>query len=208
MVFLCARQAWHDAFASKYKSSSYTLTTTSGVRDVGMGVVDSCERGFVISAVHKLRDKDYLAYCWGMAAYAPANTVTLNEMAAMYGFMRSAFFDAQKKTKGREKYSPLFEHRLKLLCRLALMDAGLEDARQGLDGDTLKVARRMKGDIASLLGLTLEQYKATGWHEHYIDLKKILTASLPERALAPVAAVVAKQKQRNELERQAKEAHA
>ncbi|HMW73157.1 MAG TPA: hypothetical protein PKD17_15120, partial [Cellvibrionaceae bacterium] len=126
MRFLCARQAWHDAFMTDLAAPDFaTQAANVGVQKTARGannaIVDHCERGFIIAAVHRLREADYIAYCWGMIAYAPQGTASFAEFAAMHGFMRDAFFEwlpAESEVR-KLRYNPIFERRLKLLAKVA-----------------------------------------------------------------------------------------
>lgn len=192
MRFLSARQAWHDAYLSDITGIDYAeLAAGAGVQFSARGadnrILDHVEKGYIQAAVHALRQSDYIAYCWGMIAYAPDGWSTMGEHAALHGYLRTQFF-ASKPGEG-ERYAHLWEHQLKQLARVAVMDAAAADSR---GGDTEEVAKARRGhsyaDLGALIGVTAQQYEST-WRRHYSFFFEECQG-LPERALPAVAAVV------------------
>jgi hypothetical protein len=90
--------------------ASAPVPTTCAVETrVGRGssarIMDACEKGMVQSAVGKIRRSDPLAYCWGMAAYAPpASRVT--ERAALLQHLMGEF-DSWGESHDRTKVGQL-----------------------------------------------------------------------------------------------------
>lgn len=225
MRFLCARQAWHDAFMTDLAAPDFaTQAANVGVQKTARGadnaIVDHCERGFIIAAVHRLREVDYIAYCWGMIAYAPRGAVTEGELAAMHGYLRTQLFSSAGPGSDllKLRYVPEFERRIKLLALIAATDAGEEDFRQGVDIEAQKAARRMRADLANLIGIDLGEYNGGAskkvssfyseasdrltyfgrWHQWYKFFIRCCEP-LPRRALGVVAAEVNRHKRPGEI---------
>ena len=167
MRFLCARQAWHDAFMTDTAAPDFaTQAANAGLQRTARGadnkIIDHCERGYIQHAIAVLRERDYTAYCWGMIAYAPQGTATVSEFAAMHGWLRTKFFErlAPGSEMAKNRYNPDFERLLKTLAKIAVIDAGAEDARQGQEKELLKVHRRLTSDLAEAAGVRHMEYMA------------------------------------------------
>ncbi|WP_444900489.1 hypothetical protein ACJJIX_20040 [Microbulbifer sp. VAAC004] len=78
---------------------------TPGTKDSGNRIMDACEKGLIQDAVAKLRASDPLAYCWGMAAYAPPAS-RVKERATLLKYLMSEF-DKWQEPHPREKVSQL-----------------------------------------------------------------------------------------------------
>lgn len=200
MRFLCARQAWHDAFMTDTAAPDFaTQAANAGLQRTARGadnkIIDHCERGYIQHAIAVLRERDYTAYCWGMIAYAPQGTATMGEFAAMHGWLRTKFFErlVPGSEMAKNRYNPDFERLIKTLAKIAVIDAGAEDARQGQEKELLKVHRRLTSDLAEVAGVRHMEYMAK-WHKWYKFFKRTCGDELPKRALGPVAREVNKRK--------------
>lgn len=201
MRFLCARQAWHDAFMTDTAAPDFaTQAANAGLQRTARGadskIIDHCERGYIQHAIAVLRESDYTAYCWGMIAYAPQGTATMGEFAAMHGWLRTKFFErlAPGSEMAKNRYNPEFERLLKTLAKIAVIDAGAEDARQGQEKELLKVHRRLTSDLAEAAGVRHMEYMAK-WHKWYKFFKRTCGDELPKRALGVVAQEVNKRRE-------------
>ncbi|WHI50468.1 hypothetical protein P3339_18800 [Microbulbifer sp. MLAF003] len=76
-----------------------------GARDSGNRVMNACEKGLIQDVVAKLRTSDPLAFCWGMAAYAPP-AARVKERAALLQYLMSEF-DQWEEPHPRENVSQL-----------------------------------------------------------------------------------------------------
>lgn len=76
MIFASARQVWHDCLKTRESAvpldDILTCTIQRGSRDANMAIVDMVERGKAQNIIARLREKDPIAWHWGMVAYAPA----------------------------------------------------------------------------------------------------------------------------------------
>ncbi|WHI52697.1 hypothetical protein P3339_08035 [Microbulbifer sp. MLAF003] len=68
----------------------YATETRVGKGSSGR-IMDACEKGLVQHAIAKLRETDELAYCWGMAAYAPPGN-RYKERAYLLNYMMKRFY--------------------------------------------------------------------------------------------------------------------
>lgn len=219
MPLLCARQAWHDAFDTDLAAPDFA-TQAAGVgvqfsaRGADNKIVDHCERGFIQQAIAILRERDVVAHAWGMIAYATQGVATMGDFSVMFGHLRTAFFSRLPPESEllKLRYNPEFERILKLLIKIAVIDAGAEDARRG-QKDIIKVFRRLTADLAQLISVDHGEYQGktpekfcmffsgiedhteyTGkWHKWYKFFKSACD-DLPRRALGIVAAEVNKRK--------------
>jgi hypothetical protein len=97
MRFICARQAWHDAFMTDLAAPDFA-TQAAGVgvqfsaRGADNKIVDHCERALIQQAIAILRERDVVAHAWGMIAYAPQGVATMGDFSVMFGHLRTAFF--------------------------------------------------------------------------------------------------------------------
>ncbi|WP_444886719.1 hypothetical protein [Microbulbifer sp. JMSA008] len=112
----------------------YATETRVGKGSSGR-IMDACEKGLVQHAIAKLRETDELAYCWGMAAYAPPGN-RYKERAYFLNYMMKQF-----NTWG-EPHDPLKVGQLALFCihSFAIRDVtgrriNLRQARQLLGCD-------------------------------------------------------------------------
>lgn len=184
MRFLTARQIWHDAFLPDVTGIDYAaLITGHGVMFTARGadnkIVDHCERGLVQHEIARLRERDFIAWCWGMIAYAPPGVSNEGHIAPLFGDLRAHFYAHLK--PGHEflalKYDVKFERQLKILCLAAIESAA--------DTDCGRPARRSREGMADLLGLGLEDYNSRYYHR-YKALKNHCEDLAP-RALGAVA---------------------
>lgn len=187
MRFLTARQIWHDAFLQDVSGIDYcALITGHGVEYTARGadnkIVDHCERGLAQHEIAKLRQRDFIAWAWGMVAYAPPGSANESHFAALHGELRAHFYAHLK--PGHEflalKYVPKFERQLKILCLAAIESAA--------DTDCGRPVRRSREGMADLLGLGLEDYNSRYYHR-YKALKNFCEDLAP-RALGAVAPLV------------------
>ncbi|WP_226649635.1 hypothetical protein [Microbulbifer variabilis] len=128
----------------------------------GSRVMDSCEKGIIQSVVAKLRQSDPLAYCWGMAAYAPP-AKRFKERAALLQYLMSEF-DKWEEPHPRDKVSQLA---LFCISASALRDVNgrsidLGHARKilwcdkkGWDGTWVKIWKRLQRRLDPLPGRAL-----------------------------------------------------
>lgn len=223
MRFLCARQAWHDAFMTDLAAPDFA-TQAAGVgvqfsaRGADNKIVDHCERGFIQQAIAILRERDVVAHAWGMIAYAPQGVATMGDFSVMFGHLRTAFFSRLPPESEllKLRYNPEFERILKLLIKIAVIDAGAEDARRG-QKDIIKVFRRLTADLAQLISVDHGEYQGKTpekfcmffsgvedhteysgkWHKWYRYFKNACE-DLPRRSLGIVAAEVNKRKKPGE----------
>ncbi|WP_444942729.1 hypothetical protein ACJJIK_10760 [Microbulbifer sp. ZKSA006] len=135
----------------------------------GSRVMDACEKGLIQSVVARLRDSDPLAYCWGMAAYAPP-AKRFKERAALLQYLMSEF-DKWGEPHPREKVS-----QLALFCIGAC-------ALRDVNGRSIDLAQ-----ARSILGCDKKRWDRE-WKSLWQRLQRRLDA-LPARALGPVAEVV------------------
>ncbi|WP_445360397.1 hypothetical protein ACJJIL_17835 [Microbulbifer sp. EKSA005] len=135
----------------------------------GSRVMDACERGIIQNVVARLRDSDPLAYCWGMAAYAPP-AKRFKERAALLQFLMSEF-DKWEEPHPREKVS-----QLALFCISAC-------ALRDVNGRSIDLAQ-----ARSILGCDKKRWDRE-WKSLWQRLQRRLD-TLPARALGPVAEVV------------------
>jgi len=188
MQFICARQAWHDAFMTDLAAPDFA-TQAAGVgvqfsaRGANNRIVEHCERGYIIAAVHAVRAADFVAYCWGMIAYAPPETATVTEYAAVIGDLRAQFFAS--KPGGGERYKPEWEQRLKKLARIAIEDCAGDDTRK-----SKPERRRPLSDVGRVISVSAEDYK-NRWAAHY-EFFYEACRDYRRRALGLVAAEVKK----------------
>lgn len=194
MRIVCPRLAWHDAFNPDTSAPDFA-TRAAGVgvqfsaRGADNKIVIHVELGFIQRAVSLVRDRDYLAYCWGMIAYAPHGVATESEFSALHGHMRTAFYAKLPPNSEllKWKYHATFERKLKLLIKIAVIDAGADDMRMVDDGSNdpiIRAPRRLNADLAALIGVSERAYKAVA-HRYYKFFKH-LCEDLPSRALEPV----------------------
>lgn len=148
---------------------------TPGGRDSGNRIMDACEKGLIQDAVAKLRVSDPLAYCWGMAAYAPPAS-RFRERAALLEFLMSEF-DQWEEPHPREKVS-----QLALFCISAC-------ALRDVNGRSIDLAQ-----ARSILGCDKKR-----WDREWVKIWKRLQRRLdplPARALGPVFELVQEYKER------------
>ncbi|WP_445363166.1 hypothetical protein ACJJIQ_23515 [Microbulbifer sp. ANSA003] len=141
----------------------------------GSRVMDACERGIIQNVVAKLRDSDPLAYCWGMAAYAPP-AKRFKERAALLQFLMSEF-DKWEEPHPREKVS-----QLALFCISAC-------ALRDVNGRSIDLAQ-----ARSILGCDKKR-----WDQEWVKIWKRLHRRLdplPARALGPVSELVQEYRER------------
>jgi len=193
MRFLCARQAWHDAFFIDYGSRDYAeMAASVGVQKSARGndgkILDACERGLIQHAVQLLRERDAIAYAWGMRAYAPDGWSTISEKAALVNWVRAEFFK-ENPDLASWKDDAARHGKLMVLARIALHDCANEDARGGDSEEVLKAHRRSHEALAQAIGVCTKTYKQT-WDRVNLSLRGIY-GRLPARALPCVAGVVA-----------------
>ncbi|MDP5211176.1 hypothetical protein [Microbulbifer sp. 2205BS26-8] len=138
-------------------------------------IMDACEKGMVQSVIAQVRRDDPLAYCWGMAAYAPP-ALRFKERAALLHYLMGEF-DQWGEPHDRTQVS-----KLALFCITA---CALRDVN-GRHID-LKQAR------------TLLRCDKIIWDKHWKRLWQRLQRRLdplPMRALGPISQVVEDYKKR------------
>ncbi|WP_299583058.1 hypothetical protein [uncultured Microbulbifer sp.] len=135
----------------------------------GSRVMDSCEKGIIQSVVAKLRQSDPLAYCWGMAAYAPP-AKRFKERAALLQYLMSEF-DKWEEPHPREKVG-----QLALFCITA-------SALRDVNGRPIDL-----GHARTILGCDKKRWDGE-WVKIWKRLQRRLDP-LPARALGPVSHVV------------------
>ncbi|MFS1522745.1 hypothetical protein ACL7TT_01320 [Microbulbifer sp. 2304DJ12-6] len=131
--------------------------------------MDACEKGMVQSVIAQVRRADPLAYCWGMAAYAPP-TSRFRERAALLHYLMTEF-DQWEEPHDRTRVS-----KLALFCitACALRDVNSRPIN-------LNHARDILG------------CNKTEWNREWVRIWKRFQRrldSLPSRALGPVAKLV------------------
>lgn len=193
MRFLCARQAWHDAFVIDYGSQDYAeMAASAGVQKSARGndgrVIDSCERGLIQHAVQVLKERDAIAYAWGMRAYAPEGWFTMSEQAALLNWARMEFFKENPDLVGW-KDDAVRHGKLMILAKIALHDCANEDARGGDSETVQKAHRRSNESMAQAIGVCGKTFKER-YERVDLSLRRIY-GQLPARALPCVAGVVA-----------------
>ncbi|WP_444905123.1 hypothetical protein ACJJIU_10535 [Microbulbifer sp. CnH-101-E] len=148
---------------------------TPGAKDSGNRIMDACEKGLIQDAVAKLRVSDPLAYCWGMAAYAPPAS-RVKERATLLKYLMSEF-DKWEEPHPRDK-----------VCQLALFCISASALRDvnGRKVD-VKQARAIVGCQKSTWDLE--------WKNIWRKLQRRLDP-LPARALGPVSGVVESYKEK------------
>ncbi|WP_226649355.1 hypothetical protein [Microbulbifer variabilis] len=135
----------------------------------GERVMDSCEKGIIQSVVAKLRQSDPLAYCWGMAAYAPP-AKRFKERAALLQYLMSEF-DKWEEPHPRDKVS-----QLALFCISA-------SALRDVNGRSIDL-----GHARKILGCDKKRWDRE-WKSLWQRLQRRLDP-LPARALGPISEVV------------------
>lgn len=193
MRFLCARQAWHDAFFIDYGSRDYAeMAASVGIQKSARGsdgkIMDACERGMIQHAVQLLKERDPIAHAWGMRAYAPDGWSTISEQAALVNWARVEFFKENPDLAGW-KDDASRHGKLMVLARIALHHCANEDARGGDSEAVQKSHRRSNESLAQAIGVCGKTYKQT-WERVDLSLRRIY-GQLPGRALPCVAGVVA-----------------
>ncbi|WP_444946433.1 hypothetical protein ACJJIP_06390 [Microbulbifer sp. VTAC004] len=152
----------------------YATETRVGKGSSGR-VMDAYEKGLVQHAIAKLRETDELAYCWGMAAYAPPGN-RYRERAYLLNYMMKRFYS------WGEPHDPLKVGQLAFFCihSFALRDvtgkrANLRQTRQLLRCDKYE----------------WDQY----WRKLYARLGRLLDF-LPERALLQISQALSEHRER------------
>ena len=154
--------------ASARVPTTYAVETRVG-RGSSARIMDACEKGMVQSVIGKIRLRDPLAYCWGMAAYAPpASRVT--ERAALLQHLM-AEFDAWGEPHDRTKVGQLAVFCIQA-CALRDVNGRHVDLRQA----------------RTILGVDKAAWDRD-WKRLWQRLQRRLDP-LPGRALGPVAEFV------------------
>ncbi|WP_444958238.1 hypothetical protein [Microbulbifer sp. ZKSA002] len=148
----------------------YATETRVGKGSSGR-IMDACEKGLVQHAIAKLRETDELAYCWGMAAYAPPGN-RYKERAYLLSYMMKKFYS------WGEPHDPLKVGQLALFCIHSVVVRDVTGRR--ID---LRQARK-------LLGCNKEQWDRI-WRRLWSRLERLLD-SLPARSLEPIDEVIAR----------------
>ncbi|WP_444901229.1 hypothetical protein ACJJIG_16140 [Microbulbifer sp. SSSA007] len=146
----------------------YATETRVGKGSSGR-IMDACEKGLVQHAIAKLRETDELAYCWGMAAYAPPGN-RYKERAYLLSYMMAHF------RTWDESHAPLKAGQLALFCihSFALRDV----TGRRID---LRQARR-------LVKCDKDEWHRE-WRRIWVRFERLLD-SLPVRALQPLSFLV------------------
>ncbi|WNZ54803.1 hypothetical protein QT397_18230 [Microbulbifer sp. MKSA007] len=139
----------------------YAAETRVGKGSSGR-IMDACEKGLVQHAIAKLRETDELAYCWGMAAYAPPGN-RYKERAYLLNYMMKRFYS------WGEPHDPLKAGQLALFC---IHSFALRDVT-GRRVD-LRQARQLLG--CDICGWNQD------WRRVWIRMERLLDP-LPRRAL-------------------------
>ncbi|WP_445361544.1 hypothetical protein ACJJIL_07250 [Microbulbifer sp. EKSA005] len=142
---------------------------TPGAKDSGNRIMDTCEKGLIQDAVAKLRECDPLAYCWGMAAYAPPAS-RVKERATLLKYLMNEF-DKWEEPHPREKVSQLALFCINA-CALRDVNGRLIDLDQA----------------RTILGCDKKR-----WDREWVQIWKRLQRRLdplPARALGPVSEIV------------------
>lgn len=72
-----------------FAPTTYAVETRVGKSSTGR-IMDQLEKGRIQAIVHKLRSSDPLAWCWGMAAYAPPAARVIERKAIVQHMMKQA----------------------------------------------------------------------------------------------------------------------
>ncbi|WP_444941233.1 hypothetical protein ACJJI3_01435 [Microbulbifer sp. ZKSA004] len=146
----------------------YATETRVGKGSSGR-IMDACEKGLVQHAIAKLRETDELAYCWGMAAYAPPGN-RYKERAYLLSYMMERF-----RTWG-ESHDPLKVGQLALFCIHSFVIRDVTGRR--ID---LRQARRL---------LDCNKVRWDGdWRRVWVRLERLIDP-LPFRALRCVSEII------------------
>lgn len=149
-----------------FAPTTYAVETRVGKSSTGR-IMDALEKGRIQAVVHRIRQKDPLAYCWGMAAYAPPGARVIERAALL-----------QHLTTKAEEFKLDFPHtqdQVKKLAFGAIQVCILRDVT-GRRADLRDVRRQ--------LGCTIEDWN-NHWRYVWWKFERILD-KLPGRALQPV----------------------
>ena len=182
MKFICARQAWHDAYLPDVKGmdikdqvASYRVEFT--VKGADGKIMHDCERAIIQRAVRDVRDADPIAYAWGMFAYTDG-LPNVKETAALYRYLMNRF---HQWSEGKE-LDDVFVTKVGLLARLAMHAEAKRDRGHGSRTD-MSLPRQIVGCADDT-----ERWN-TQWKPVWRRLCGWLQP-LPGRALPAVAAAV------------------
>lgn len=150
------------------RQAVYAVETRVGKGSNGR-IMDACEKGLIQDAIAQLRKTDKLAYCWGMAAYAPpANR--FRERAHLLHYMMERF------SNWGAPNDPSKVSQLALFC---IHSCALRDVN-GRSIDLRQARQLLRCDKGQW-----DKY----WKNIWVRLERLLD-SLPSRALVPVDEVV------------------
>lgn len=171
MKMISARQVWHDAYDPQLKS--ITLEPTGGQGNTSQ-VINQVQKGLIQSVIQGIRDRDVVAYTWGMMAYTPIMSHIRPGKGPVYEWLEASVYrrftglEADKQTRIK----------LHVLMFPAIRDAIAEDL-----GAPRK--RREFRHLGNLVKTDAETYRRR-WHKVYLFMRD-RCLDLPERALPPVA---------------------
>lgn len=188
MKMISARHAWHWAFLDDQRSIDFRdVLNEWGVQFTARGadnrIMDHVEKGMIQQAVALLRERDQVAWAWGMVAYAPPGTAHGFERSILCQWLREHFYAHADHVEFAGYRHTVNDVKLRTLALIAALDVAHEDV-------TGHRRRRKYADLAkaaSIAGGHAEYQR--DWHRHYVFFRD-LVKDLPGRALPPIATVV------------------
>jgi hypothetical protein len=188
MKMISARHAWHWAFLDDQRSIDFRdVLNEWGVQFTARGadnrIMDHVEKGMIQQAVALLKERDQVAWAWGMVAYAPPGTAHGFERAVIGQWLRDCFYAHADHAEFAGYRHTVNDVKLRTLALIAALDVAHEDV-------TGHRRRRKYADLARAISVPggAEEYQRD-WHRHYVFFRD-LVKTLPERALPPVATLV------------------
>ena len=184
MRFTSARQAWNLAFSFYGPGIDYRQVSGGDSRLTASDAFwNNAERGVIIAAVHHLREVDFIAYCWGMAAYTSGLEIT-TERTQLEWYLLDEFaakrphvdIEAQRRS-------------ISILADQALQDA-IRDDNLIEDGKTCRKSRAHFVELSRRMGIDHEVFR-NQYRRHYEMLRDI-ALDLPGRALGHVGGEIAR----------------
>jgi len=184
MKFICARQAWHDAYLPDVRAQDaaaqilhFNVEFTSKGADGK--IMHDCERAIIQRAVQQVKDSDPIAYAWGMFAYTDGIR-NGRERGALLGYLMAEY---NQWTDNERRSDKAHQDKVRLLARLVMHAEARRDRGHECRTD-MAIPRKLVGCETDI----------QRWNREWKPIWRKLCAwlePLPGRALPLVAQVVA-----------------